>query len=104
MRSGPMVMPTVPSFRPVLTAAEYQQQSRHLHRGLALISRALTGVTVKGIPLAKTARAFALAGLALPWATPASAFTANIAAANPRDRKSTRLNSSHHSISYAVFC
>src|SRR5699024_11234796 len=28
----------------------------------------------------------------------------SIASENPRDRKSTRLNSSHVSISYAVFC
>src|SRR2546422_7288445 len=30
--------------------------------------------------------------------------TSNIVAADPRDRKSTRLNSSHGYISYAVFC
>src|SRR5690348_17584286 len=34
--------------------------------------------------------------------SPSTAFTANTA--TTRDRKSTRLNSSHPSISYAVFC
>lgn len=34
--------------------------------------------------MAKSAKALALAGLALPWATPVSAFTANITAASPR--------------------
>src|SRR5438128_9388922 len=34
----------------------------------------------------------------------ATIFQLQAAAAPPRDRKSTRLNSSHGSISYAVFC
>src|SRR5574337_1569105 len=34
----------------------------------------------------------------------AEVFGAELAEPRPRDRKSTRLNSSHHSISYAVFC
>src|SRR5438309_10038100 len=38
------------------------------------------------------------------WRCTASAVTAVTADAVQRDRKSTRLNSSHSSISYAVFC
>src|SRR5699024_11471418 len=40
-------------------------------------------------------------GSAPRWATPSAAATARVHLA---DRKSTRLNSSHVSISYAVFC
>src|SRR2546430_3443987 len=35
---------------------------------------------------------------------PAARVEGETAAASPRDRKSTRLNSSHSQISYAVFC
>src|SRR5579885_3711839 len=38
-----------------------------------------------------------------PW-TPRTCCTCSTRAGRPRDRKSTRLNSSHVSISYAVFC
>src|SRR5689334_24612567 len=38
------------------------------------------------------------------WPTCPSLAKQLVSKANPRDRKSTRLNSSHSSISYAVFC
>src|SRR5438477_8381269 len=45
-------------------------------------------------------------GIDLPLLAHHAAVTANATdvASNERDRKSTRLNSSHMSISYAVFC
>src|SRR5437867_11261736 len=43
------------------------------------------------------------AGLAL-FTGLAMGFVPALQAANPEDRKSTRLNSSHRTISYAVFC
>src|SRR3712207_8665205 len=39
-----------------------------------------------------------------PWRTGSSRQTGSSSAAKVRDRKSTRLNSSHANISYAVFC
>src|SRR3712207_7322588 len=45
------------------------------------------------------------AGAALPWARFACAAQLRLhGPADERDRKSTRLNSSHANISYAVFC
>src|SRR2546430_12605067 len=46
----------------------------------------------------------ALADLPSVASAPAAAAPAFLAAGSTRDRKSTRLNSSHSQISYAVFC
>src|SRR5690242_21343383 len=63
-----------------------------------LVCRLTVGVPPPFLPTYWRARVFALPGLdGRAWA-PASA------AASAVDRKSTRLNSSHMSISYAVFC
>src|SRR5690349_23846018 len=59
--------------------------------------RLATGGTFAGVALFL---ACGIAGL-LPWAF---AGVALLACERPRDRKSTRLNSSHVEISYAVFC
>src|SRR5471030_3419055 len=39
-----------------------------------------------------------------PWAVPPLSLRVTVTVALPEDRKSTRLNSSHLGISYAVFC
>src|SRR5258707_2577072 len=63
----------------------------------------ISGRGARGAPARRAARA-ARAGPAAP-ATGARAGLQSVATARPAtDRKSTRLNSSHANISYAVFC
>src|SRR5438876_3760238 len=68
----------------------------------AALARAGAAVTVIGrseAPLRAAVAAGAAAGCAVADVTDAAALKRQV-----RDRKSTRLNSSHPSISYAVFC
>src|SRR2546422_7500849 len=62
---------------------------------------AYAGDTVNGAPFVVPNGLYHLPGIAAGGSTPNRALTAS---ANVRDRKSTRLNSSHGYISYAVFC
>src|SRR5258707_2633725 len=63
-----------------------------------LFRSAMLGGIVVGLPSLR------VKGLYLAIATIAASFIAHFLFANLRDRKSTRLNSSHANISYAVFC
>src|SRR3712207_7133725 len=58
-----------------------------------------------GVPIAGSVPLF-LAGVALYlfFATAVGILLGTVARSMPQDRKSTRLNSSHANISYAVFC
>src|SRR5207248_10754852 len=75
---------------PIAAMANAAAVSQTLHMTLA--AYAATGFAVAGI------HAFLL------LKDPANAFHRRILEEEERDRKSTRLNSSHRTISYAVFC
>src|SRR3712207_9472328 len=69
-----------------------------LHDALPISGHVGSGPAVAGGPLVRRRRRAAVRDEALPAVHPPGT------AHGPEDRKSTRLNSSHANISYAVFC
>src|SRR3712207_7666459 len=72
-----------------------------LHDALPISGRRLASTRVPGGRSERHASAPSMVGAAQP---PASATSRSASAGPQADRKSTRLNSSHANISYAVFC
>src|SRR5207248_10369448 len=82
----PPLFPYTTLFRSKPPRSRFGSRDRHGQCGTAVLGCA-------GLP-----------HLPIPLCSPCSLWLKVLPAASTRDRKSTRLNSSHRTISYAVFC
>src|SRR5204863_3654083 len=86
---------------PIVTTTSPLCATRRMACGSAVRCSTNTGST---LPATRTARASERPSAAMIGASPAGYTSASSSASAVEDRKSTRLNSSHVEISYAVFC